>query len=159
MSATERLVRLGDRAFDRLRHRAAFTVIDGAAVDGDFDGLRDSKYAVLVTFKRDGTAVPSPVWTAVDTAGNVYVKTASHAGKIKRLRRDSRVLMAPSTMRGKPIGPAIRGTGRVLPEDEWRHAEDTLAAAHGMGRRIAERLLDGDGRSGAYIAITPRGSR
>ncbi|MEA3055637.1 MAG: hypothetical protein QOD30_1069, partial [Actinomycetota bacterium] len=104
----ERLARASDRLFDRLRARAAFTVTEDTAVDGDLDSVRGSTYALLVTFRRNGDPLPTPVWCAVDDAGIAYVKTARHAGKLKRLRNDDRALLAPATARGKPTGSAIR---------------------------------------------------
>jgi PPOX class probable F420-dependent enzyme len=155
MTAFERLARFSDRMFDRLRDKRAFTLTDNNAIDGDFESLRGHKYAVVVTFRRSGDVVPSPVWFGVDEKGNAYVKTRHDAGKVKRLRNDSRALMALSNTRGKPTGPAIRGTGRVLPREEWPHAEEALAAAYGTGRKISERVLGGPEEMGAYIEITP----
>src|SRR4051794_8613364 len=101
-SAFERVARFSDRVFDRLRHEGAFTLTDENAVDGDFASLRGHKYAVVVTFRRNGGAVPSPVWFGLDKTGAVIVKTRHDAGKVKRLRNDSRTLIAPATRRGKP---------------------------------------------------------
>jgi PPOX class probable F420-dependent enzyme len=155
MSAFERWTRLSDRVFDRLRHKRAFTLTDDNAVEDDFESLRSHKYAVVVTFRRNGDAVPSPVWFGVDEEGIVYLKTRHNAGKVKRLRHDSRTLIAPSTIRGKPTGPAIRAIGRVLSEEEWAHAEETLAAAYGTGRRILDGVLGGPEDMDAYIQVTP----
>ena len=41
-----------------------------------------------------------------------------------------------------------------MPEEEWPHAETTLAAAYGAGRRIMERLV-GESDDTVYIEITP----
>jgi uncharacterized protein len=155
MSASERLARFSDRMFDRLRDKRAFTLTDDNAIDGDFESLRGHKYAVVVTFRRDGDAVPSPVWFGVDETGKAYLRTRHDAGKVKRLGNDSRALIARSNIRGKPTGPAIRGTGRVLPKDEWPHAEEMLAAAYGTGRKISERVLGGPEEMGGYIEIVP----
>ena len=155
MTLLERMARLSDRAFDRLRDKAAFTLTEATAVDGDFEALRGRAYAVLVTFRRSGEAMPSPVWIALDDAGTAYVQTVHDAGKVKRLRNDDRVLLAPSNARGKPTGPAVRGMARVLPEADWAHAEATLAAAYGAGRRVYRRLLAGPEGTDAYLAITP----
>ncbi|HVM41200.1 MAG TPA: PPOX class F420-dependent oxidoreductase [Acidimicrobiia bacterium] len=157
MGVRSRLARLGDRMFDRLRHPAAFSVSDDGAVDGDFDSLRGRPYALLVTFRRDGTPVPSPVWFALDSDGRAYVKTVTHAGKSKRVRNNGSALLAPSTMRGKPVGPAVRGTARLLAAAEWGRAEEALASAYGMDRRIFERLLGEPDEDVAYLEVTPRG--
>lgn len=142
--------------FDRLRDKGAFTLTEDDAIDGDLKPLRDHSYAVLVTFRRNGESVPSPVWFGVDANGRAYVQTRHDAGKVKRLRNDSRVLIAPSNNRGKPTAAAIRGRGRVLPTEEWAHAEATLAAAYGAGRRVYRRVLAGPEEFEAYIEITPR---
>jgi PPOX class probable F420-dependent enzyme len=154
-SARQRFARFSDRIFDRLRDKRAFTITDDGAIGSGFDSLRDHPYAVLVTFRRNGDTVPSPVWVGVDERGRGYVKTVREAGKVKRLRGDGRALIAPSNMRGKPAGPAIKGVGRVLPSSEWAHAEQTLAAAYGIGRRIFERVLGDPEDNCAYIEITP----
>ena len=154
--AFERFARLGDRLFDRLRDRRSFALDDHSAGDGDLTALRGHAYGVLVTFRRNGDALPSPVWIAVDGEGRAYVKTRHDAGKVKRLRNDARAVVAPSNARGRPTGPAIRATGRVLPREEWPHAEATLAAAYGIGRRVSERVLGGPEDLAAYIELTPR---
>lgn len=156
MTAFERFARLGDRLFDRLRDRRSFALDDHTAAEGDLTALRGHAYAVLVTFRRNGDALPSPVWIALDDQGRAYVKTRHDAGKVKRLRNDARAVVAPSNARGRPTGPAIRATGRVLPRDEWPHAEATLAAAYGTGRRVSERVLGGPEDLAAYIELTPR---
>ena len=155
MTALQRVARFSDRIFDRLRDKRAFTVTDEEAADGDFSSLRGHKYAVVVTFRRHGEAVPSPAWFALDDQGRAYVLTAPHAGKVKRLRRDSRVVLAPSSLRGRPEGPAVRGTGRILPEAEWARAEEALAAAYGLGRKMFQRVLGGPAEMRVYLEITP----
>jgi PPOX class probable F420-dependent enzyme len=139
--------------FDRLRDKRAFALTEDDAIDAELESLRGNTYAVLVTFRRDGDPVPSPVWFAVDDAGLAYVKTRHDAGKVKRLRNDPRVLIAPSSSRGKPAGRAIKASGRVLPHDEWAHAERVLAAAYGSSRAITERLIGGPDELAAYLEI------
>src|SRR5438309_208181 len=128
MKFIERISRLSNRMYDRMRHPSAFTISSDDAVDGDFGALRGKKYAVLVTFRRNGEAVPSPVWFGVDDDGRAYVRTLHNAGKVKRIRNNPQALIAPSTVRGKPTGAPIRATARVLPNEEWPHAEAALAA-------------------------------
>ena len=150
------LARLADRAFDRMRSKRAFTVDESTAVDGDLSSLRGASYAVLVTYRRTGEAMPSPVWFGLDDEGRAYVKTRADVGKVKRIRNDPRALLAPSNSRGKPTGPAIRATARELPRDEWPHAEATIAAAYGRSRALSERVLGGSEDEAAYLELTPR---
>ena len=150
-----RLAKFMDRGYDRMRDPAAFKVRVEDALPGDFESLRNHKYAVVVTFRRSGEPVPSPVWIAVDSAGRAYTKTGSHSGKVKRIRNDGRALVAPSTVRGRPTGQVRSGTARVLPKEEWAHAEETMAAAFGVGRKLYEGLFPMSDEAKAYIEITP----
>lgn len=65
----------------------------------DLERLGAAQYLLLTTFRRDGTAVPTPVWVARDGA-ELVVFTAPNAGKVKRIRRDGAVRVGPCTMRG-----------------------------------------------------------
>ena len=152
----DRIARLGDRMFDRLRHTSALAITEDDAIDADLSLLRGHKYVVLVTYRCSGEPVPSPVWLAVDGNGFAYVKSAANVGKVKRVQRDSRVLVVPSTMRGRPKDRPIRATARVLTPDQWPHAEKTLALAYGRGRHIAERLLTSTSSPSVYIEVVRR---
>ena len=155
MSLMERLARLSNRMYDRLRHRKAFDIREADAVHGSFEPLRGHSYAVLVTFRRSGEAVPSPVWFGLDEQGRAYLHTLHNAGKVKRVRNNGRALLVASTVRGKPKGPVLSGQARIVPEDEWPHAEEALANAYGIGRKIYNAALSGPPEMGAYIEVAP----
>lgn len=146
-----------DRVYDRLRHPSAFEISRENSVSGAFDQLRGHKYGLLVTFRRNGDAVPSPVWMAIDDQGRAYVQTGVNSGKVKRLRNDADVLIAASTVRGRPTGPMFRGSGRILPREEWAHAEATLAGAFGLGRRLYLRAFPMGHSESAYVEVTLAG--
>jgi uncharacterized protein len=84
---------------------------------GAFDDLAKKRNVVVTTYKRDGSAVATPV-NIVVIDDHAYFRTWSTAGKAKRLRRDSRVAIAPPTARGKPTGPPVSATARLLTPDE-----------------------------------------
>ncbi|MHB1538645.1 MAG: PPOX class F420-dependent oxidoreductase, partial [Solirubrobacteraceae bacterium] len=109
---------------------------------GCVDDIRAQKRALLVTYKRDGTPVPTPVWAAADEQGRLYVRSERTAGKVKRLRRDGRLLVAPCTVRGRPLGAPLEARGRVLSPDEEADAERWLVARYGLGRALFERSVD-----------------
>ncbi len=112
------------------------------------------KRSLLVTYRRDGTPVPTPVWAA-ELNGHLYVRSERTAGKVKRLRRDPRMLVAPCTVRGKPLGSPFEATAKVLaPEDELL-AEITLARRYGLGRELFERAMDLMRVDMCYLEITP----
>ncbi|MDH4147533.1 MAG: pyridoxamine 5'-phosphate oxidase family protein, partial [Acidimicrobiia bacterium] len=65
-------------------------------------GLGDEKYLRLTTFKRDGSAVVTPVWAVALDTGEVGFWTSSGSGKAKRLGHTSKVLVQASDARGRP---------------------------------------------------------
>ena len=84
------------------------------------------KTVLLTTYRRDGTPVGTPVNIAVEGA-RAFVRTWDKTWKLKRIRNNPEVEIAPSTFSGKPTGPAIRALARVLSDDESAHADQALA--------------------------------
>jgi uncharacterized protein len=121
---------------------------------GSLDEIAASKRTLLVTYRRDGTPVPTPVWAA--RAGMlVYVRTERGSGKVKRLRRDERMLIAPCTLRGRPLGAPLEAHARVLPTAEEAIAEHALSGRYGPGRELFERTMDALRVDMCYVEVTP----
>lgn len=95
----------------------------------DFEAIKRAKTIMLTTYKRDGTAVGTPVSLAFDQ-DRAYFRSYDKAWKTRRLRRNPSVDVAPSTFRGKVTGPHLRGTARLLAGDEARIAARALARRH-----------------------------
>jgi PPOX class probable F420-dependent enzyme len=87
------------------------------------------KYVLLTTYRRDGTPVGTPVNIAVDR-DRAFVRTWDTVWKVKRIRNNPEVEVAPSTLRGKPTGPAIRAHARILEGDESAYAGRAIARKH-----------------------------
>jgi len=121
---------------------------------GSVDDILACKRSLLVTYRRDGTAVPTPVWAAV-ADGLLYVRTERAAGKVKRLRRDPRLLVAACTVRGKPLGAPFEATARLLAPVQEEPAERILARRYGLGRELFERSMDLLRVDMGYLEITP----
>lgn len=75
--------------------------------------LASEPYLLLTTYRRDGTAVSTPVWVSSDGTA-LYVWTRADSGKLKRLQHTSRVGLAPCDARGRVSGPTVTGTARIL---------------------------------------------
>lgn len=97
--------------------------------------LAGSRYVLLTTFRRDGTAVPTPVWV-VPLDGLLWVWTAPDAGKVKRVRRSGRVELAPCTLRGRPLGAAVPGMATVVADDQAGRVIPALVAKYGWQARL-----------------------
>jgi uncharacterized protein len=146
-------VEANKRIFTALRSPQAGSVVDRAVSYGDFTALHGHKHALLVSYKRDGTPMAQPVWPGYD-GNRVYVWTEEHAYKAKRLRRNPSALIAPCSFRGKPLGPPIAATARILDGDERAHAEKIIRGQWGWKRKAFERLsrsLTGV----VYVELTP----
>lgn len=122
--------------------------------DGSIDQVRACKRSLLVTYRRDGTPVPTPVWAA-EAGGRLYVRTERTAGKVKRLRNDPRLLVAPCTVRGKPLGAPFEASARLLPGAQEPIAERALAGRYGLGRALFEWTMDVLRIDMGYLKITP----
>jgi PPOX class probable F420-dependent enzyme len=157
-NAAKKMSALMFRGMDKMRHRGSFDVGAMNPEGKDFTGFDKTRQIVLVTFKRSGEAMPSPINHGV-ADGKIYVRTDASTGKVKRIRNNPRVVVAPSNLRGKPKGPAVAGVARILPESEHAHANKVIAANWSMPMKALERSLDkSSGALGipmAYIEITP----
>ena len=91
---------------------------DIAAVDQSaFTPLKASSVALLITFRRNGAGVGTPV-TIILVRDKAYFTTWSTTGKIKRIANNPHVTLAACTRGGNPIGPSVAGVARRLAGDE-----------------------------------------
>ena len=120
-----------------------------------FEHLRGHKYCLLVTYKRSGDPVPTPVWFGLGD-GKLYVRSEAAVAKVRRIRNDPRVRVAPCTVRGKPLGRPADGRALVLDDarDE-EHAEAALRGNYGFGRKVYEGVGAALGAETVYLEIIP----
>jgi uncharacterized protein len=121
---------------------------------GSLAQIAGCKRTLVVSYRRDGTAVPTPVWAA-EADGVLYVRSERSAGKVKRVRRDPRVLIAPCTVRGHPLGAPLEAHAKVLAAAEEPRGELALARRYGLGRELFERTVDLLRIDMCYLEITP----
>ena len=98
------------------------------------------KTALLTTYKRDGTAVATPVTIAVE-GDLAFMRTYDKAWKARRMRNNPAVVVAPSTVRGKPRGEGVAARVRLLDGEEARHAARALAKRQRILQGILVPLL------------------
>lgn len=95
--------------------------------------IRGQRYISLTTFRKNGAGVPTPVWFGEDD-GKLYVMTRSDMGKSKRIRNNTKVTVAPCTIRGKLTGPGFAATARILPKQEHAKARRAINRKYWMAR-------------------------
>jgi PPOX class probable F420-dependent enzyme len=130
----------------------------GKAAGGYFGTLSRCTYTELVTFRRDGTPVGTPVHLAARPDGErAYFRTWHTTGKAKRIRHTSRVTLAPATARGRPVGPRVPAHARLLEGAEARTAAGLLAARHPLLHGVLiPRYHRLRGRRTLHYELTPR---
>ena len=70
-------------------------------------------YVSLATFRRNGKAVPTPVWLARHN-DRFYLFSESKAGKVKRIRANPAVRLAACGSTGKVTSDWLNAEARVL---------------------------------------------
>jgi uncharacterized protein len=81
----------------------------------DLDALFPGRFLSVTSFKRDGTGVATPLWSVSD-GERLFAFTDLHSGKVKRIRRNPRVLVAPCRVNGKLRGAPVPASAEVLTE-------------------------------------------
>lgn len=122
-----------------------------------FTVLQGHKYMSLTTFRKSGKAVPPPIWFAEEN-GKLYVRTGAHSGKVKRIRNNPQVQLAPCTVRGKIVGPTIEAVVRILPGDEEALAIRALRRKYYLARIgmfLSKLRFWGKGKKRVYLEIMP----
>jgi len=97
------------------------------------DAIHNQKYISLITFRKNGVGVATPVWFGED-GDKLFVMTRSDMGKTKRIRNNSQVRVAPCTIRGNVTGPEFAAVAHILPPDEHAHARQAINRKYWMAR-------------------------
>jgi PPOX class probable F420-dependent enzyme len=144
------------KVFDRMRHPRAFEIAREQGTARDFEAFRGARQCLLVTFKRSGEPVPTPVnFGLSDDRSRLYFRSEPHVAKMRRARNDSHVRVCPCNVRGKPTGPLVEAKARVLPESDHDRAYEIVASNWNLGTGVIERGYDRIGVPVAYVEVTP----
>lgn len=99
------------------------------------DEIVRSRYVSLTTYRKNGTPVATPVWH-VPRGTELWIVTEASSGKVKRIRNNPQVRVAPCSLRGTvpPDAPSVSGTARLLDDDGTAQARKLLARRYVMSR-------------------------
>lgn len=112
----------------------------------------NEKYLNLESYKKTGVPVLTPLWFAEEN-GLIYIYSVADAGKVKRIRNNPRVRIAPCDMRGKLQGDWVEGRARILDEAEAQHGNSLLDQKYGLMKKAGNLLSRLRRRKRAFIAI------
>ena len=106
--------------------------------------LAGANYLSLETFRKTGIGVRTPVWFAQGVLQSAptnivfYIYSEADAGKVKRIRNNPKVRVAPCTMRGDVRGAWIDGRARICEDDEAAHGQQLLTQKYGLLKIVGD---------------------
>ncbi len=120
----------------------------------------DAKYLNLETFRKTGLGVRTPVWFAQDpqipadsSSARFYIYSLPDAGKVKRIRNNPKVRIAPCSMRGELRGAWVEARARICPPEEGVTGQSLLRRKYGLLKIVGELYGKIIGRKNVTIAI------
>ncbi len=136
----------------RIRHPEAATVTE-PRTDG-FDHLR-GKHCLVVSFRRSGEPVPTPVWFG--RAGRPHLLSQRGAGRQGEANsaRTHACWWRRATRAASRSGSAAEGRARILAANEEGAAEAAIQSNFGVGRRMYEGVAMSAGPAGVYVEVEP----
>ncbi|MGB2969783.1 MAG: PPOX class F420-dependent oxidoreductase, partial [Candidatus Nanopelagicales bacterium] len=122
----------------------------------ELDRLSESKYISISTTRKNGEKIATPVW--VTREGNaLYVITGADSGKVKRIRNNPHVEVAPCDARGRLKGDVVAGTVEILDADGTEEVRSRVSKRFGLMYKVLTLMEkvrgSGDGRVGLKITV------
>ncbi|MCA9778519.1 MAG: PPOX class F420-dependent oxidoreductase [Candidatus Eremiobacteraeota bacterium] len=100
--------------------------------------LKDKKFCLLTTFKRNGEEVSSPMWFCLD-GEKVYMTTRGQSWKVKRLRRNPKVKIGWSNSSGRQHGKLFSAIATIVEDPEEREtAIRQLNKKYGLKKKLID---------------------
>ena len=110
-----------------------------------FAAFAGQRYLSLETFKKSGQGVKTPVWFAAEPSlkldsndAKLYVYTIGVSGKVKRIRNNSRVNVAPCDMRGGLKGEWVPARAEILAGAEAQHGMQLLNKKYAPWKQLLD---------------------
>ena len=97
------------------------------------------KYLNLESYRKTGQPVRTPVWFAAGD-GVFYAYSLADSYKIKRIRNNPQVRVAPCDARGNVKGEWVDATARILDEAGARRTHELLNRKYGLLKRALDLL-------------------
>jgi len=118
--------------------------------------LAAERYVSLVTFRRNGNGVPTPIWVAA-YEGRLYAVTNGTSVKMKRLKANDRIRLSACDARGKVRGEWAEGHGRRIDDAALiQQAQQALESKYGWQVSVLKffSTLFGRAKHRAFIEMT-----
>jgi len=106
----------------------------------------------LETYKKNGNPVKSPVWVIAEN-GTLYVRSGPESWKVKRIRNNPSVRVAPSTMSGKVNGEWVKGEAHFVEGNEAKRILELFNKKYGFMIKLLNFYNKLRGRKVVVISI------
>jgi PPOX class probable F420-dependent enzyme len=120
--------------------------------------LGAGKYLLITSYRKNGTAVSTPVWVVLD-GDTLGVWTVADSWKVKRIRARADILVGPCDLRGNPTGDQVPATAEICDPETTAHYRTLIARKYGIPGRLTllgSRLRRGlKGTVGIRVTPTP----
>ena len=93
--------------------------------------LSKHKYISIETYRKNGTGVRTPIWFVVNQ-GLIYFRTDANSGKVKRIRNNPHVKIAPCNMSGNVEGDWYEGKAKFSDQAESAIAFSLINKKYGL---------------------------
>jgi PPOX class probable F420-dependent enzyme len=120
--------------------------------DDKLTPFANQKYISVESYRKNGTPVATPVWF-VEDGGVIYIYSLQNAGKVKRIRNNPRVRIAPCDIRGRITGQWVEAEARLLDAAGAGNAHRLLNRKYGWVKRLGDFFSKLRKRERATIAI------
>jgi uncharacterized protein len=116
--------------------------------------FKGQQYLNLETYRKTGEGMRTPVWF-IEINGEFCFNTESDSGKVKRIRRNPAVKIAPCNVRGDLKGEFVSGTARFLTPDEAEKAKTSYTKKYGLTGLIFEAMGNSRKKERVFLAVKP----
>ena len=117
----------------------------------DFNDFKDVEYINLITYKKDGSPVTTPVWVAPHD-NSLVVTTSLNAGKVKRVRNNGKATIYITNQSGtKRLSESLDVIGSLVTKPEAKaEAVGVIKNKYGV---ISQMFLRGPDEHRAIIKL------
>ena len=117
----------------------------------DFNDFKDVEYINLITYKKDGSPVTTPVWVAPHD-NSLVVTTSLNAGKVKIVRNNGKATIYITNQSGtKRLSESLDVIGSLVTEPEAKaEAVGVIKNKYGV---ISQMFLRGPDEHRAIIKL------
>jgi PPOX class probable F420-dependent enzyme len=120
------------------------------------------KYLNLETFKKSGDGVRTPVWFVADPSASLdsrdaklFVYTIGVSGKVKRIRNNPRVRVAPCNARGGVLGEWVDARAEIVTGEEAVHGMQLLNKKYVPWKQLLDFFASFRRRERTVVVIRP----